>query len=170
MKPEHARPGPPRVLARTEAEIGAAACIPAPQAEVFAFLSDLENHWRLTDRFVAVLDLAGPPGARHGGRVRIRGPLGLRRTAVTRVLDASEPAWLRGVAEIRGTTARVQWSLESCDGSTDVRLEAAVLEAQPLDRLVLALGGRWWLRRRFHATLECLVQRFRAPAQATLAS
>jgi hypothetical protein len=101
----------PRVLSPREAEIGAVALVAAPPAEVFAFLADLENHWRLTDRFVEVVELDGPSGARHGGRVRVRGPLGLRRTAVTRVMEADEPRSMRGTAELRGTRAEVRWTL-----------------------------------------------------------
>ena len=41
--------------------------IPAPREQVFAFLADLENHWLITDRFVRVLSLEGPAGARQGG-------------------------------------------------------------------------------------------------------
>jgi hypothetical protein len=39
------------------ADIEAAALVPAPPEDVFAFLSDLRNHWRLADRFVEVLTL-----------------------------------------------------------------------------------------------------------------
>jgi hypothetical protein len=56
------------------AAIQATTIVPAPQEEVFAYLSDLGNHWELADRFVDVLSLdrpAGDPAApATGGRVR----------------------------------------------------------------------------------------------------
>jgi hypothetical protein len=60
--------------------IEATAIVPAPAKDVFAFLADLENHWLVADRFVGVITLEGPRGARSGGVVALRGPLGLRRT------------------------------------------------------------------------------------------
>ena len=134
--------------------------MPAAQADVYAFLADLENHWRMAGRFVEVVELRGPVGARDGGRVRIRAPLGLRRTAVTEVVETREPEWLRGCAEVGRTQARVRWTLRPADGMTDVRLEAAVVRAGAVDRILLALGGRWWLRRRFRSTLEHLLAHF----------
>ncbi len=51
--------------------------------EVFAWLSDLHNHWRLEDRFIEVAGIEP-----KGGRVRMQGPLGLSREARTRVINA----------------------------------------------------------------------------------
>jgi hypothetical protein len=131
-----------RVLPVATAGVGAIALVPAEADDVFVFLADLKNHWRLADRFVDVVELAGPLGARNGGRVRIRAPLGLRRTAVTRVVEAIEPRWLRGKAEVGGTTAEVRWILAPVHDATEVRLEATVLNSRPLDRMLLALGSR----------------------------
>jgi uncharacterized protein YndB with AHSA1/START domain len=142
------------------ADIEAAALIPAPPEDVFAFLSDLRNHWRLADRFVEVLELESSDGGRaDGARVRVRGPLGLRRTATTRVVAVREPRLLIGTAELTsGTRARVSWVIAGRLGSSRVRLAAELEHARPLDRLLLAAGGRWWLRRRFASTLEHLAR------------
>ena len=132
--------------------------------EVFAFLADLENHWLIADRFVEVVDLEGPPGARHGGRVRVRGPLGVRRTATTRVLSSEPRTRMQGGAWIGARThARVEWTLEPSGSRTRVRLEATVQDASALDRLLLALGGRRWMQRRFETTLEGLAERDAGP-------
>ena len=143
--------------ADTDADVEVAALLRAPSEDVFAFLADLENHWRVTDRFVEVLELhrAGD-GRAVGGVVRLRGPLGMRRTVTTRVAAAKAPRLLIGTAEIGTTRARVSWSLAGHLESTRVRLAAKVERATPFDRLLLRLGGRWWLRRRFAATLESL--------------
>lgn len=145
----------------TRGELAAAALLPAPPGEIFDFLGDLENHWRLADRFIEVLTLDGPPGARTGGRVRMHGPLGLRRTATTRV-EAAHPVHLMiGTAEVgHRTRACVSWSLTPADGGTSVRLAAALDESGLFDRFLLALGGRWWIRRRFVAVLRRLTEHF----------
>ena len=140
-------------------EIAAERDIPASATTMFAFLSDLENHWLLASRFIEVLRLEGPEGARHGGEVRMRGPLGVSRRAATRVVEADEPRAMRGVAELgRGTTARVSWALAPRAGGTSVRLAAHVESAGTVDRLLLAAGGRGWLRRRFAGTLDRLAE------------
>jgi hypothetical protein len=141
--------------------------VPAPSDEVFDFLSDLENHWLLADRFIEVIELERPaPGApAHGGRVRMRGPLGLSRTAVTRVADMDRPRTMAGTAEVGARTrARVSWMLSAVDGSTAVELRAEVVEAARLDRLLLAAGGAGWMRRRFQRILAALARRFSAPS------
>jgi hypothetical protein len=142
-------------------EIEAVALVPAAPEEVFAFLSDLENHWRLLDRHVDVLELDGAPPDR--AIVRLRGPLGVRRTVRTHVTAAREPRLIIGVAALgERTRARVSWTLAGRLGKTRVRLAAEVEDADLLDRMLLALGGRTWLRRRFAYGLERLAERFTA--------
>ena len=151
--------------AEPAADVDATALVPAPVEDVFAFLDDLGNHWIVADRFVEVLDLhRGDGGRANGGAVRLRGPLGVRRTVVTKVVAVKAPRLLIGTAEGGDgrTRARVSWSLASHRESTRVRLAASIERATPLDRALLALGGRRWLRRRFAATLEGLAKEFAA--------
>jgi Polyketide cyclase / dehydrase and lipid transport len=135
------------------AHISASGLVPAGREAVFAFLSRLDNHWRVADRWIDVVSL---DGGSTGGRVRVRGPLGLRRTARTRVLVARPPECMEGSADLGRTRGRVRWTLRDAPGGTLVRLEAWVERAGPADRLLLALGGRAWLRRRFAATVRGL--------------
>jgi carbon monoxide dehydrogenase subunit G len=122
-----------------------------PEA-VFAFLSDLRNHWQLTGRWVEAVSIDD-----SSGRVRIHGPLGLRRTARTTVVDASPSHVMHGTAELSGgTIARVAWELGEDAGGTAVRLSAKVESAALLDRVLLALGGKAWLTRHFAAILARL--------------
>jgi hypothetical protein len=140
------------------ADIEAAALIPAPPDEVFEFLCDLGNHWRLADRHVKVVSLDGD---NDGGVVRVQGPLGLHRTARTHVTATRKPRLIIGTAELDGgTRARVSWTLAGRMSQTRVRLAANVEDAAPLDRLLLALGGRAWMRRMFRHTLGQLAERF----------
>jgi Polyketide cyclase / dehydrase and lipid transport len=145
------------------AAIQATTIVPAPQEEVFAYLSDLGNHWELADRFVDVLSLdrpAGDPAApATGGRVRVRGPLGITRTAATRVVAADDPNGMIGVARIGGRTAAViSWSLIDRGADTIASLRADVSALGHLDRLLLAAGGRAWLERRFASTVARLAE------------
>jgi uncharacterized protein YndB with AHSA1/START domain len=134
----------------------------APREEIFDFLSDLDRHWLLGGRFVRVVELAGPAGARDGGVVRLRGPLGLSRKVRTRVLESARPSRMTGRAEIgTSTAATVSWTLTPIEAEqTHVELRAGVEQAGWLDRALLALGGRRWLRRMFASTLAALASRF----------
>ena len=150
------------------ADVEAAALVQATPEEVFDFLSDLRNHWRMADRFVEVVSVEASDGMHaDGGRVRVRGPLGLGRTATTQVAAARRPRLIIGTAEIGGRTrARVSWTLGGRLGSTRVRLAAEIEHASPFDRLLLALGGRWWLRRLFARTLDHLARELASPSMA----
>jgi hypothetical protein len=126
-----------------------------PEA-VFRFLSSLENHWALAGRSMEVLALEDSTG-----RVRIRGPLGLRRTANTKVVHAEPDRLMKGIAELsRGTRAHICWELSEDSGGTAVRLAAETERTALGDRLLLALGGRVWLERHFDAILARLDDQF----------
>jgi Polyketide cyclase / dehydrase and lipid transport len=136
--------------------IAASGVVPAAPEAVFRFLSKLENHWRLADRWIEVLETGD-----SSGRVRMRGPLGLRRTAHTRVEDAEPDHLMHGTAELSGgTVAQIAWELNEDAGGTGVRLSADLERASLPDRLVLALGGAAWMRRRFERILETLAGEF----------
>jgi hypothetical protein len=141
----------------------AARIVPAPPEEVFGFLSALENHWRLADRWIEVVSLGRSPAAGTGaadrGTVRIRGPLGVKRTAAVRVLAAQPVSSLVGTAELGDRTrARVSWVMEARGTATEVTLTAQVERAGVLDRALLALGGRAWIERRFGSVLDRLAE------------
>jgi Polyketide cyclase / dehydrase and lipid transport len=83
-----------------------------------------------------------------GGRVRVRGPLGLSRVARTTVVSAERPSLLRGRADVgHSTVGAVRWEIAPAGAGSHVTFTAEVERASPLDRLLLACGGRWWLRR-----------------------
>jgi uncharacterized protein YndB with AHSA1/START domain len=108
--------------------------------DVFRFLTDLRNHWRLSPRFVELerLDSDG-----DGARVRIRGPLGLGRSAHTRIEEAVEPSLLRGCAAVGPKTlGAIAWRIEPNGDGSRVTLSAEVVRASLVDRTILLLGGR----------------------------
>lgn len=89
--------------------------------------------------------------------MRIVGPLGLARIASTRVVEAVPTSLLRGHAQIgRGTVGAVQWTIDRHGDGSHVTLTGRVEQASPLDRVLLAAGGRWWLARAFAEALEQL--------------
>lgn len=141
--------------------IAARTLIDASPAAVFGFLADLENHCVLAGPRLEIVSLDGPHGARNGGVMRIRGPLGLRRNATTRVLATTRPREILGRAKIgRHTTARVRWVLERREHRTAVCLSATVESVGIIDRLLLELGARRWLGRAFLRALGRLSDQF----------
>jgi hypothetical protein len=89
-----------------------------------------------------------------GGRVRMVGPLGIGRVAQTRVIAAEPSSRLRGTADLGGgTRAAVSWDIEPAGGGSRVTLTARVERSSALDRLLLTIGGRWWLERMFRSAL-----------------
>jgi uncharacterized protein YndB with AHSA1/START domain len=146
----------------TESILHAEGHVPASPEEVFDFLSDLGNHWLMADRFIEVVRLDGTPGeAATGGTVRMHGPLGIRRTAITRVTGQERPKMMTGTADLRGgTRARVTWSFVPDGDGTTVRLAAEVQKAGPLDRMLLTLGGKAWFRRHLATILAALAESF----------
>jgi hypothetical protein len=130
----------------------AKAPITAPVAALYAFLVDLERHWELVPDLVEVVS-----ADRDGAVLRLRGPLGLRRTVRTHVTRTRPPLELAGRAETAGgSIAAVSWTLSPRAGHTDVRLSAEVERASVLDRLLLVLGGERWLGRALGVALSRL--------------
>lgn len=137
--------------------VNASHLIPVRPDQVFEFLSDLENHWQLADGAISVVHVE--PG--DGGRVRMRGPLGVHRTAVTSLDHVDPPRQIAGTARVGSRThAQVTWTLEPDGTGTNVTLSARVEDASPLDRLLLIVGGRTWLESRFDRILTTLEERF----------
>jgi hypothetical protein len=68
------------------------------------------------------------------------------------------------MAARRWSSAAVSWSLSADGGSTRIDLRAEVGRMGTLDRVLWALGGRRWMRRRFDSVLRGLAARFALPA------
>jgi len=131
--------------------------VAAGAAETFAFLASPSTHRRLQVRGIALLSLDGDD-LLSGGAIALRGPLGLRRTVRTRVGLRQPPTRLAGSAVAEsGTAAHVSWTLRpQGDGSTLAELAAVLGPIARHDRLLLAVGGRHWIRSLFAATLRTL--------------
>lgn len=136
--------------------------VPMPPQEVFNLLADLDCHHLLTDDGMQIVRLHGPVGARTGGLVELRGPIGLRRRVATVVGGSAPPSKLWGTAHTRsGSHAVIRWHLRPDGPGTHVRVELDITAAAR-DRALLACGGRLWLRRR-----ACMGLRWLAAAYAS---
>ncbi|MGH2745382.1 MAG: SRPBCC family protein [Thermoleophilaceae bacterium] len=143
--------GAPR---RSPLTVSAVREVPHTPERVYAFVAHMDNHWHLSDRR---LRLQGLNDERRGGRIVIAGPLGLRRTAHTTVTTEHEPHQFGGTAAVgHRTRAHADWRIEPTRHGARVVLESTIASVGTLDRLLLALGGRWWLRRGFARVLARL--------------
>lgn len=127
----------------------------APARVIYDFLERLPNHALITG---SGLRLEGVATDGRGARISMRGPLGLRRTARTRVIVRHRPQAFGGTARVgRRTVAYVQWGIDAAGPNASlVTLSATVLRTGTLDRLLLAAGGRPWLARSFARTVALL--------------
>lgn len=130
-----------------------------PEA-VFDFLADLRNHVLLAPDSVELRSRDLPSNLPVQAIVRLRGPLAIRRTATTEIVSTTRPALIAGRASI-GTQTRVSiaWTIASQPGGSSVSLRVIVHATGLLDGLVLKLGVRRWLQRRFADALACLPDR-----------
>ena len=131
-----------------------AVLMPASAQTVYGFLALLTNHALITGRRLRLEGLT-PDG--QGARIAIRGPLGIRRTAHTVVTNLKPPHGVGGTATVgRRTVAHVHWRIDHAGAGSRVTLTVTILHAGALDRLLLVLGGRWWLARSFDHAVALL--------------
>jgi hypothetical protein len=117
-----------------------------PPERVYRFLARLDNHWRLNDEYLRVESMRPD---HSGATISISAPGGLRRTASTEVTTAIPPREFGGtVTTNTRTEAGAWWTIEPDEDGARVALQAAIHPRGVIDRLLLAVGGRWWLERR----------------------
>jgi hypothetical protein len=139
--------------------ISARRALPVGPEEAFAFLSLAHNHRRLVTAQVGLCELhLTDDGELHGALMVLRGPLWLRRAARTRVVSTRRPEHLAGAARVgSGTEVEVRWDLDGADPEAAVAiLTATVTRLATIERVLLAIGGRAWVKRLFAATLDQL--------------
>jgi len=134
----------------------ASAEVRSPVENVFGFLADLGNHWRLASRWIEVvtLDRAGERADR--ATVRLSGPLGLARTVQTHVDRVTPPSAIHGHGTSGRTHADVSWTLAAAAGATRVSVEVRLIQASVTDRAIWLCFGRAWLARRLQLTVSGL--------------
>ncbi len=143
----------PRVHSR---DASAEILVPQRPSEVYDFLADLQNHWQIGDRFLRLQQL---DPQRRNSHIVLRGPLGLRRTVHAHLGERIHAHRISGTVHAgRQSRATVGWQLRPDGSGTRVVLGACVERVSLVDRLLLAFGARWWLRRRFRGTLRNLAR------------
>jgi hypothetical protein len=132
---------------------------------VFDFLADLRNHALLAPRWVKLRSRDLGTELPHQAIVRLHGPLAIRRTATTTIVDARAPALVTGRARIgERTRAAVPWTIAGRPNHSSVSLRVTVEETGFLDGMLLSLGAREWLQRRFADALACLADQLATTA------
>jgi hypothetical protein len=141
---------------------------------VFDFLADLRNHALLAPGAVELRSRDLGTDLPVQTIVRVRGPLAIRRTATTAIVDARQPAVIAGRVRIgKRTQASISWTIAGRRDRTSVSLRVIVDKTGFLDGLLLRLGGRAWLQRRFADALARLADELAvavAPNVCTAAS
>lgn len=101
---------------------------------------------------MSVVDVDAAETHEDGAWIRVRGPFGISRVARTKIVRESAPSHdeaglLEGRADVQtGTSATVVWSLARSSAGTTVSLEVTIHCATLLDRVLIALGGLYWLK------------------------
>jgi hypothetical protein len=133
--------------------IAASRVVTAPRHKTFSLLAEIENHWPLASSLVSIDDVDG-----SRGHIVVHGPLGLKKHARTRLTRVDEEAGIvEGLAEDdEGTLAVVTWRVARAADATRVGLEVDLRRLALVDRALLLLGGRMWLRRCLRRTLDNL--------------
>lgn len=130
---------------------------PAPADAVFRRLRDLDAHRDLAAPHIEILDLRGPRGARTGGVVQLNGPLGVQVRACTTLRATLAAREITGTARTdHGSTGTLTWRLEAGGDETVVTADLTARARSARDALLLAIGGRWWLRRRLATAIDRL--------------
>jgi carbon monoxide dehydrogenase subunit G len=137
--------------------IVASRLIRAPADQVLRFLADLENHARLAPGSVQLLSLERGPDLCTRALVELHGPLGIKRTATTELVPTRVPDSIAGRASVgEGTLVSVVWRIHRRGATSAVTLWATLDATRPLDAMLLRLGGRRWLAKRFALALDHL--------------
>ena len=135
----------------------ATAEVDAPAGEVFAFLADLHNHWRLAGPWIEVVAVTATDARADRATIRLRGPLGMVFPVATQIDEVREPHTIKGRGACGGSHGQVIWSLADAEsGSTRVSVDVRLQRAAVHHRAIWLAGGRAWLARRLAQTVSGL--------------
>jgi hypothetical protein len=140
----------------------------APPQAVFGYLDRLENHQRLAPGSIDMLYLHSSPDGGAHALVRLKGPLGVERTARTDLWQTPVGSeYVAGRAAIGARTeVSVTWMIEADRLGSVVTVIVSVLSADLRDGFLLRLGARRWVAAQLRNALERLSEEL-APAKAT---
>jgi uncharacterized protein YndB with AHSA1/START domain len=128
--------------------------ISRPREEVFDYLADIANHAEFSDHYLVDWHLLreDPRGVGAGARFRVKAPLNRFSWADLTISEVQPPYRIlqrgRG-GKFNRTRIVAAYTLQPASGgSTRVELTFETEPALSSDRLMEALGGRSWMRRK----------------------
>ena len=128
--------------------------ISAPRERVFEYLQDIANHAEFTDHYLVEWHLTriDPVGLGAGARFRVKAPGNRFSWADVTFAEVERPHRIVEVGRTgknnRVRTLGVYELAPGPGGTTRVRYTLETAPATAVDRLMEALGGRGWLRRK----------------------
>jgi uncharacterized protein YndB with AHSA1/START domain len=136
--------------------------VSAPRGEVFDYLQDIANHSEFTDHFMVDWHLTrlDPVGVGAGARFRVKAPGNRFSWADVTFAEVERPYRIVEVGRAgkfnRVRTLGVYELAPVGTEATRVRYTLETIPATPSDRLLEALGGRLWFRRKNQRALRRL--------------
>jgi uncharacterized protein YndB with AHSA1/START domain len=128
--------------------------ISRPREEVFDYLSDIANHAEFSDHYLVDWHLLreDPRGVGAGARFRVKAPLNRFAWADLTISELQPPFRIlergRGGKYNRIRIVAIYTLQPAAGGGTQVDLTLETETALPSDRLMDAMGGRSWMRRK----------------------
>lgn len=128
--------------------------ISRPREEVFEYLSDIANHAEFSDHYLVDWHLLreDPRGVGAGARFRVKAPLNRFSWADLTISELQRPFRIlergRGGKYNRIRIVAIYTLQPAPGGGTQVDLTLETETALPSDRLMDAMGGRSWMRRK----------------------
>jgi uncharacterized protein YndB with AHSA1/START domain len=128
--------------------------IARPREEVFEYLADIANHAEFTDHYLVEWRLTreDPYGEGAGARFRVKAPLSRFSWADMTIAEMQPPFRIvergRGGKFNRIRMVGVYTLSPGAGGTTKVEYTLETVPVMPSDRLMDALGGRAWVRRK----------------------
>jgi uncharacterized protein YndB with AHSA1/START domain len=128
--------------------------ISRPREEVFDYLADIANHAEFSDHYLVDWHLLreDPRGVGAGARFRVKAPLNRFAWADMTIAELQRPYRIlergRGGKYNRIRIVSSYTLQPAPGGATQVDLTFETETALPSDRLMDALGGRSWMRRK----------------------
>jgi uncharacterized protein YndB with AHSA1/START domain len=136
--------------------------IARPREEVFAYLADIANHAEFCDHYLVDWHLTREDsvGTGAGARFRIKAPLNRFNWADSTFAEVTPPYRIvergRGGKFNRVRTLGVYTLTERAAGTTTVEFTLETDAPALSDRIMEALGGRGWIKRKNRRALKRL--------------
>ena len=153
---------PPNLESRDVEPFTAESTISRPREEVFEYLADVANHAEFTDHYMTDWHLTREDsyGTGAGARFRVKAPLSRFNWADVTLSEVQPPFRIvergRGGKYNRIRMLGTYTLSPGAGGTTRVEYTIETLPVMPSDRLLEALGGSAWMRRKTRKAMRRL--------------